>query len=74
MASDKDKQKKEDELAALKSIKQGIERLYDALQQPKRLWTFPKAGHNSWPSGPHESWWGEMMDFLGSTDAGNKSK
>ena len=50
------------------------QRLYDALPQPKRLWTFPEAGHNSWPSGPHESWWGEMMDFLGSTDAGNKSK
>jgi alpha-beta hydrolase superfamily lysophospholipase len=49
-------------------------RLYDTLQQPKRLWKFPKAGHNSWPSGPHESWWGEMMIFLKSTDAGNKSK
>ena len=49
-------------------------RLYDTLRQPKRLWTFPKAGHNSWPSGPHESWWGEMVNFLHSTDAGNKSK
>lgn len=39
-------------------------RLYDALNQPKRLWTFPDAGHNNWPSGPHESWWGEMMFFL----------
>ena len=33
------------------------QRLYDALTQPKRLWTFPEAGHNSWPSGPHETWW-----------------
>ena len=48
-------------------------RLYDALPQPKRLWAFPNAGHNSWPSGPHESWWGEMMDFLKSTKAGKES-
>ena len=47
-------------------------RLYDALRQPKRLWTFPKAGHNSWPSGPHESWWREMMNFLQSTAAGSQ--
>jgi hypothetical protein len=38
--------------------------LYKTLQGPKRLWTFPKAGHNSWPSGPQEPWWGEMMHFL----------
>jgi alpha-beta hydrolase superfamily lysophospholipase len=50
-------------------------RLYEALQEPKRLWTFPQAGHNSWPSKPDESWWAEMMNFLhsiantnGSTD------
>jgi alpha-beta hydrolase superfamily lysophospholipase len=29
-------------------------RFYEALQGPKRLWTFQKAGHNSWPSSPHE--------------------
>jgi len=46
---------------------------YDALRQPKRLWTFPKAGHNSWPSGPHESWWGEMTNFLQSTKTGKES-
>ena len=45
------------------------QRLYDALPQPKRLWSFPNAGHNSWPSGPHESWWGEMVNFLQSTKA-----
>jgi alpha-beta hydrolase superfamily lysophospholipase len=39
-------------------------RLYEALQEPKRLWIFPKAGHNSWPSGSDEQWWAEMMDFL----------
>ena len=38
--------------------------LYEALQEPKRLWVFPKAGHNSWPSKPDASWWGEMMNFL----------
>ncbi len=49
------------------------QRLYDALTQPKRLWTFPEAGHNNWPSGPHETWWGEMMNFLKSKAVGNES-
>ena len=49
-------------------------RLYETLPGPKRLWAFAKAGHNSWPSGPQEPWWGEMMNFLGSTTAENKSK
>jgi hypothetical protein len=49
-------------------------RLYEALQEPKRLWIFPKAGHNSWPSSPGASWWGEMVNFLQSTKAGNESK
>ena len=38
--------------------------LYETLGEPKRLWTFPNAGHNSWPSSPDASWWKEMMDFL----------
>jgi alpha-beta hydrolase superfamily lysophospholipase len=38
--------------------------LYETLREPKRLWTFPNAGHNSWPSSPDASWWKEMMDFL----------
>lgn len=38
--------------------------LYETLRQPKRLWTFPNAGHNSWPSSPDELWWSEMMNFL----------
>ena len=46
------------------------QRLYDSLPQPKRLWTFPKAGHNSWPSGPQEPWWNEVINFLQSTKAG----
>ncbi|MEJ2099239.1 MAG: alpha/beta fold hydrolase [Desulfobacterales bacterium] len=41
--------------------------LYETLHDPKRLWTFPDAGHNSWPSNPDESWWTEMMTFLRST-------
>jgi alpha-beta hydrolase superfamily lysophospholipase len=46
--------------------------LFDTLRGPKRLWTFPRAGHNSWPSSPDESWWTEMTNFLQSTasDAG----
>ena len=47
--------------------------LYETLQGPKHLWTFPKAGHNSWPSGSHEPWWGEMINFLQSTATGNVS-
>ena len=39
-------------------------RLYEALPEPKRLWVFPKTGHNSWPSGRDEPWWSEMMNFL----------
>lgn len=38
--------------------------LYETLGEPKRLWTFPNAGHNNWPSSPDASWWKEMMDFL----------
>lgn len=48
--------------------------LYDTLRQPKRLWTFPNAGHNSWPSGPGESWWKEMMDFLHSQAGAGRPK
>ena len=44
-------------------------RLYDVLPEPKHLWIFPKAGHNTWPSGAHEPWWAEMMNFLQPTAA-----
>jgi len=47
--------------------------LYEALREPKRLWTFPNAGHNSWPSSPGEPWWTEMMDFLHSTASSSGS-
>ncbi|MGD9003256.1 MAG: alpha/beta hydrolase, partial [Desulfobacterales bacterium] len=49
-------------------------RLYEALPDPKRLWEFPPAGHNSWPSGSQEPWWGDMMNFLDPKAAGNNSK
>lgn len=39
-------------------------RLYASLRGPKRLWTFPSAGHNSWPRGPGEPWWHEVIAFF----------
>jgi pimeloyl-ACP methyl ester carboxylesterase len=39
-------------------------RLYESLTAPKRLWVFAGAGHNSWPIGPNEAWWREVMDFV----------
>lgn len=39
-------------------------RLYEAIQSPKRLWTFAHGGHNNWPRLPQEPWWREVMDFL----------
>ena len=39
-------------------------RLYKSLSQPKDLWRFEGAGHNSWPWYPDEAWWGEVMGFL----------
>lgn len=38
--------------------------LYDGLGEPKRLWTFHGAGHNSWPSGPGFEWWDEVTAWL----------
>jgi pimeloyl-ACP methyl ester carboxylesterase len=38
--------------------------LYESLAGIKKLWVFPNAGHNSWPTNPDESWWSEVMDFL----------
>jgi len=38
-------------------------RLYDSLGQPKRLWRFEAAGHNTWPSSPEEPWWAELTGF-----------
>ena len=39
-------------------------KLYDALRTTKRLWVFPGAGHNSWPTAPERSWWAEVMGFV----------
>lgn len=41
-------------------------RLYDALAGPKRLWVFRGVGHNTWPTGPQEKWWREVMAFVSS--------
>jgi alpha-beta hydrolase superfamily lysophospholipase len=38
--------------------------LYESLSEPKRLWVFKGAGHNSWPTHPAETWWREVMDFV----------
>lgn len=38
--------------------------LYDSLSTDKELWSFPNAGHNSWPTDRHSAWWAEMMGFL----------
>lgn len=48
--------------------------LYEAYTGPKRLWTFAKAGHNSWPAGPQEPWWGDMIDFLQPSAAGHEAE
>jgi len=37
--------------------------LYEGLTVEKRLWTFPGAGHNSWPSNPSAAWWDEVFAF-----------
>jgi pimeloyl-ACP methyl ester carboxylesterase len=37
--------------------------LYESLTVEKRLWTFPGAGHNSWPSNPGAAWWDEVLAF-----------
>lgn len=38
--------------------------LYRSIHSDKRLWTFPDAGHNSWPAAPDQAWWQEVMDFI----------
>jgi uncharacterized protein len=40
------------------------ETLYKSLSQPKQLWVFRNAGHNSWPTDPELAWWDEVMNFL----------
>ena len=40
------------------------QRLYRAFPEPKRLWVLDGVGHNDWPAGPNEPWWGEVMTFV----------
>lgn len=44
--------------------RQHSQRLFDSLKSPKRLWIFPAAGHNTWPSDANEKWWDEVLAFL----------
>lgn len=44
------------------------QRLFDSIKSRKHLWLFPASGHNSWPAGPSECWWDEVIDF---TSAGH---
>ena len=41
------------------------QRLYETLREPKRLWIFQQAGHNSWPINVGEPWWDEVLQWLG---------
>ncbi|MDP2794771.1 MAG: alpha/beta fold hydrolase [Sulfurisoma sp.] len=38
--------------------------LFDALPQPKRLWTLPAADHNDWSDRIDAAWWRSAVDFL----------
>jgi pimeloyl-ACP methyl ester carboxylesterase len=38
--------------------------LFESLTGSKKMWVFPDAGHNSWPTDPDEPWWAEVMAFL----------
>ena len=40
------------------------EALYEELSNPKEKWVFAGAGHNTWPAGPQEAWWREVMAFV----------
>jgi alpha-beta hydrolase superfamily lysophospholipase len=44
-------------------------RLYESLPDPKRLWVFQNAGHNSWPTAPDAGWWAEVMEWVSSPAA-----
>ncbi len=39
-------------------------RLFESIRGPKKFWEFPNATHNTWPAGPQERWWGEVLAFL----------
>jgi hypothetical protein len=46
------------------------ERLFETISEPKRCWWFPGRGHNDWPVGSHEPWWGEVMAYLSISGGG----
>ena len=37
--------------------------LHAALGAGARLWTFPGAGHNTWPSHPDAAWWDSVLGY-----------
>ena len=37
--------------------------LAEAAPERVRLWTFPGAGHNTWPATPRTGWWDEVVAF-----------
>jgi alpha-beta hydrolase superfamily lysophospholipase len=43
-------------------------RLFRSLTAPKRLWEFPGAGHNTWPTDAEAPWWREAMGFVAGKD------
>lgn len=45
--------------------------LYEQLPPLKKLWRFDHAGHNDWPTGPEEQWWGEVIRFITSERSEN---
>ena len=47
--------------------------LYQGLPEPKRLWVFDGAGHNTWPTGPRGTHWPEVMSFLERGGAGSST-
>jgi pimeloyl-ACP methyl ester carboxylesterase len=38
--------------------------LFDVAREPKRLWTIPRATHNTLPFAPDAAWWREVSTFL----------
>ncbi len=43
-------------------------KLYAAVTNEKRLWTFKDAGHNTWHDRADTAWWLEVMEFLEKTN------
>jgi len=42
--------------------------LYQSLSDDKKMWTIKGAGHNDWFDLVGQSWWREIMDFVGGSD------